>query len=33
MVEAEAAWVRGFLDELRKGTLPGIKEWKAFHDS
>lgn len=31
MVEAEAAWVRGFLDELREGTLPGIEEWKAFH--
>jgi len=31
MVEAEAAWVRGFLDEFRKGTLPGIEEWKAFH--
>jgi DNA-binding PadR family transcriptional regulator len=31
MVEAEAAWVRGFLDELRKGTLPGIEEWKAYH--
>lgn len=32
MVEAEAAWVRGFLDELRTGALPGIEEWKAFHE-
>lgn len=32
MVEAEAAWVRGFLDELRKGTLSGIEEWKSFHE-
>ncbi|WP_406156019.1 PadR family transcriptional regulator [Streptomyces sp. NBC_00882] len=31
MVEAEAAWVRGFLGELREGRLPGIAEWKAFH--
>ncbi|MEV3912426.1 PadR family transcriptional regulator [Streptomyces canus] len=31
MVEAEAAWVRGFLGELREGRLPGIEEWKAFH--
>ncbi|MCX5338097.1 MULTISPECIES: PadR family transcriptional regulator [unclassified Streptomyces] len=32
MIEAEAAWVRGFLDEIRKGELPGIEEWKAFHE-
>jgi DNA-binding PadR family transcriptional regulator len=32
MIEAEAAWVRGFLDEVRKGELPGIDEWKAFHE-
>ena len=32
MVEAEAAWVRGFLDELTQGALPGIEEWKAFHE-
>lgn len=31
MVEAEAEWVRGFLAEVREGTLPGIAEWKAFH--
>lgn len=32
MIEAEARWVRGFLDEIRKGELPGIEEWKAFHE-
>ncbi|MFG2799026.1 PadR family transcriptional regulator [Streptomyces pseudovenezuelae] len=32
MVEAEAAWVRGFLDELTQGALPGIEEWKSFHE-
>ena len=28
MVEAQAEWVRGFLEEIRKGTLPGIEEWR-----
>ncbi|MEU9915402.1 PadR family transcriptional regulator [Streptomyces sp. NPDC051001] len=32
MIEAEAAWVRGFLGEIRKRELPGIEEWKAFHE-
>ncbi|MFJ4933238.1 PadR family transcriptional regulator [Streptomyces pseudovenezuelae] len=32
MVEAEAEWVRGFLGELTQGALPGIEEWKAFHE-
>jgi len=33
MVEAEAEWVRGFLDELKAGALPGIEEWKALHET
>ncbi|MEV7362535.1 PadR family transcriptional regulator [Streptomyces sp. NPDC003737] len=33
MVEAEAAWVRGFLAEIKSGTLPGVKEWRAFHET
>ncbi|MET8636822.1 PadR family transcriptional regulator [Streptomyces sp. NPDC004096] len=33
MIEAEAAWVRGFLAEIRSGALPGVKEWRAFHDT
>ncbi|MDN3022251.1 PadR family transcriptional regulator [Streptomyces sp. S.PB5] len=32
MAEAETEWVRGFLDEVKKGALPGIEEWKAFHE-
>ena len=32
MTVAEAAWVRGFLDELRTGALPGIDLWKSFHE-
>ncbi|MDT0467698.1 PadR family transcriptional regulator [Streptomyces gibsoniae] len=33
MVEAEAAWVRGFLAELQAGTFPGVREWRTFHDT
>ncbi|MFF4348331.1 PadR family transcriptional regulator [Streptomyces sp. NPDC001530] len=33
MVEAQAEWVRGFLRELREGTLPGVKEWRTFHET
>ncbi|MGW6908087.1 PadR family transcriptional regulator [Streptomyces sp. NPDC054940] len=33
MVEAQAEWVRGFLDETRKGELPGVEEWRHFHET
>ncbi|AZQ33574.1 PadR family transcriptional regulator [Streptomyces cyaneochromogenes] len=33
MVEAQAEWVRGFLDETRKGELPGVEEWRRFHET
>ncbi|MCL8012429.1 PadR family transcriptional regulator [Streptomyces sp. AS02] len=33
MVEAQARWVRGFLDETRKGELPGVEEWRHFHET
>ncbi|MEU7056479.1 PadR family transcriptional regulator [Streptomyces sp. NPDC046197] len=33
MVEAQAQWVRGFLDELRNGSLPGIEAWRRFHET
>jgi DNA-binding PadR family transcriptional regulator len=33
MIEAEAAWVRGFLAEIRSGTLPGVKEWRTFSET
>jgi DNA-binding PadR family transcriptional regulator len=29
--EAEAAWVRGFLDELTSGSLPGVEQWRHWH--
>lgn len=31
--EAEAAWVRGLLDELTTGSLPGLAEWRAWHET
>ena len=33
MVEAEAAWVRGLLEELAGGSFPDLASWRAFHDS
>src|SRR6266536_9647 len=32
MVEAEAAWVRGLLEELASGSFPDLASWRAFHD-
>lgn len=31
--EAEATWVRGLLDELTTGALPGLAEWRAWHET
>lgn len=33
MVEAEAEWVRGLHDEISKGALPGMDDWKAYHEA
>ncbi|GGW40662.1 PadR family transcriptional regulator [Streptomyces galilaeus] len=33
MVEAQAQWVRGFLDEIREGSLPGVDAWRRFHET
>jgi len=30
---AEAAWVRSLLAELTGGTLPGIAEWRRWHET
>jgi DNA-binding PadR family transcriptional regulator len=30
---AEAEWVRGLLAELTQGTLPGLVEWRAYHQT
>ncbi|MFF1543209.1 PadR family transcriptional regulator [Streptomyces sp. NPDC058291] len=33
MVEAQARWVGGFLDEVRSGSLPGVEQWHRFHET
>ncbi|WP_208639392.1 PadR family transcriptional regulator [Streptomyces bobili] len=33
MVEAQAQWVRGFLGEIRQGSLPGVDAWGRFHET
>lgn len=31
--EAEAAWVSGLLEELTSGSLPGLDEWRRWHET
>lgn len=33
MREAEAAWVRSLWKELTEETIPGIAEWRAYHET
>jgi DNA-binding PadR family transcriptional regulator len=33
MSDAEATWVRGLLAEMTDSTLPGMAEWRQFHDT
>lgn len=33
VLEAEARWVRSLLAEMTEGTLPGLKEWRAYRES
>lgn len=33
MRAAEAEWVRSLLAELVGGTLPGVAEWRAYHET
>ncbi|MPY59750.1 PadR family transcriptional regulator [Streptomyces spongiae] len=33
MVEAQAQWVRGLLQELKDGSLPGVQAWRTFHET
>jgi DNA-binding PadR family transcriptional regulator len=30
---AEAAWLRGLLDDLEAGTFPGLAQWRAWHET
>jgi DNA-binding PadR family transcriptional regulator len=33
MVQAQAEWVSGFVEEVRKGSLPGVDGWRHFHET
>jgi DNA-binding PadR family transcriptional regulator len=33
MLRAEAAWMRSLIGELADGTLPGIEQWRYFHEN
>ncbi|RSD20194.1 PadR family transcriptional regulator [Amycolatopsis eburnea] len=33
MVEAETRWVRGFLDELTSGAVPGTDAWRRWYET
>lgn len=33
MLTAEAAWMRSLIAELESGTLPGIDDWRRFHET
>jgi DNA-binding PadR family transcriptional regulator len=33
MVEAQTEWVRGFLQEIETGSLPGVDGWRRFHET
>jgi DNA-binding PadR family transcriptional regulator len=33
MLRAEAAWMTSLIDELTGGTLPGIEQWRQFHET
>jgi DNA-binding PadR family transcriptional regulator len=31
--EAEAAWTRTVLDELTSGAMPGVEQWRTWHET
>ncbi|MDI2126531.1 PadR family transcriptional regulator [Yinghuangia seranimata] len=33
MQQAEAAWVRGFAEQIADGTLDGVDAWRTFHET
>jgi len=33
MRRAELAWVRAFRIEITEGTLPGVADWRAYHET
>ncbi len=33
MIEAQTEWVRGLLEEIRKGSMLGVEGWRHFHET
>jgi DNA-binding PadR family transcriptional regulator len=33
LLRAEADWVRGLLEEIQSGSMPGLAGWRAFHET
>ncbi|WP_369388214.1 PadR family transcriptional regulator [Streptomyces sp. CG1] len=33
MLQAQTEWVRGFLEEIQQGTLPGVDAWRRYHET
>ncbi|MER7933621.1 MULTISPECIES: PadR family transcriptional regulator [unclassified Streptomyces] len=33
MLEAQTAWVRGFVREMQDGSLPGVEGWRRYHET
>ncbi|MEV5609892.1 PadR family transcriptional regulator [Streptomyces sp. NPDC052225] len=33
MLQAQAEWIRSFLDEVRSGSLEGVAQWRSFHET
>jgi DNA-binding PadR family transcriptional regulator len=33
MLHAESAWIRSLIGELADGTLPGIEQWRHYHET
>jgi DNA-binding PadR family transcriptional regulator len=33
LLEAETTWTRSLLDELKSGAMPGVEQWRAWHET
>jgi DNA-binding PadR family transcriptional regulator len=33
MIDAEAAWIRGFLEELEEGAISGAAQWRSWQET
>jgi hypothetical protein len=32
LAKAELGWINALLDDLDKGTLDGLEDWKKYHE-